>query len=115
MVCWCMIDISSVVVAGPAQVVVQPSTVIVQGIGDGATALEKLLDVARRVRPRGQNPAARRLQALDRVLSAQAQDAQAGALGSTLWQAVEPLSSWARDHVSEILTSRKQFDKRDAR
>jgi hypothetical protein len=62
------------------------------------------------VRPRGQNPAARRLQALDRVLSA-----QAGALGSTLWQAVEPLSSWARDHVSEILTSRKQFDKRDAR
>ena len=36
-------------------------------------------------------------------------------LGSTLWQAVEPLSSWARDHVSEILTSRKQFDERDAR
>ena len=35
-------------------------------------------------------------------------------LGSTLWQAVEPLSSWARDHVSEILTSRKQFDERDA-
>ena len=31
-------------------------------------------------------------------------------LGSTLWEAVEPLSSWARDHVSEILTSRKQFD-----
>jgi DNA-binding HxlR family transcriptional regulator len=36
-------------------------------------------------------------------------------LGSTLWQAVEPLSSWARDHVSEILTSRKHFDERDAR
>jgi DNA-binding HxlR family transcriptional regulator len=35
-------------------------------------------------------------------------------LGSTLWQAVEPLSSWARDHVSEILASRKQFDERDA-
>src|SRR3982074_2804958 len=31
-------------------------------------------------------------------------------LGSTLWEAVEPLSSWARTHVSEILTSRKQFD-----
>jgi DNA-binding HxlR family transcriptional regulator len=31
-------------------------------------------------------------------------------LGSTLWEAVEPLSSWARDHLSEILTSRKQFD-----
>ncbi len=35
-------------------------------------------------------------------------------LGGTLWQAVEPLGSWARDHVSEILTSRKQFDQRDA-
>jgi DNA-binding HxlR family transcriptional regulator len=35
-------------------------------------------------------------------------------LGSTLWEAVEPLGSWARDHVSEILTSRKQFDERDA-
>ena len=31
-------------------------------------------------------------------------------LGSTLWEAVEPLSSWARTHLSEILTSRKQFD-----
>ena len=31
-------------------------------------------------------------------------------LGSTLLEAVEPLSSWARDHVSEVLTSRKQFD-----
>jgi DNA-binding HxlR family transcriptional regulator len=31
-------------------------------------------------------------------------------LGSTLWKAVEPLSSWARTHLSEILTSRKQFD-----
>src|SRR5258705_7914948 len=31
-------------------------------------------------------------------------------LGSTLWEAVEPLSSWAQAHVSEILTSRKQFD-----
>jgi DNA-binding HxlR family transcriptional regulator len=35
-------------------------------------------------------------------------------LGSTLWQAVEPLSSWARAHVSEILTSREQFDEKDA-
>jgi DNA-binding HxlR family transcriptional regulator len=36
-------------------------------------------------------------------------------LGSTLWKAVEPLSSWARAHVSEILTSRKRFDEKDAR
>jgi DNA-binding HxlR family transcriptional regulator len=33
-------------------------------------------------------------------------------LGSTLWAAVEPLGSWARAHVSEILTSRKQFDEK---
>jgi DNA-binding HxlR family transcriptional regulator len=31
-------------------------------------------------------------------------------LGSTLWKAVEPLGSWARAHVTEILTSRKRFD-----
>jgi len=31
-------------------------------------------------------------------------------LGSTLWQAVEPLGSWAQAHVGEILASRKQFD-----
>ena len=31
-------------------------------------------------------------------------------LGGTLWKAVEPLGSWARTHLSEILTSRKQFD-----
>ena len=31
-------------------------------------------------------------------------------LGSTLWQAVEPLSTWARAHVGKILTSRQQFD-----
>src|SRR6202165_769643 len=36
-------------------------------------------------------------------------------LGSTLWDAVEPLSSWARSHVTEILRSREQFDKKDAR
>jgi len=35
-------------------------------------------------------------------------------LGGTLWAAVEPLSSWARAHVSEILTSREQFDEKDA-
>ena len=31
-------------------------------------------------------------------------------LGSTLWDAVEPLSSWARAHLGEILLSRRQFD-----
>src|SRR6476661_7398908 len=35
-------------------------------------------------------------------------------LGRGLWEAVEPLSSWARAHVSEILTSREQFDEKDA-
>jgi DNA-binding HxlR family transcriptional regulator len=35
-------------------------------------------------------------------------------LGSTLWEAVEPLGSWARTHVREILTSREQFDQKDA-
>jgi DNA-binding HxlR family transcriptional regulator len=35
-------------------------------------------------------------------------------LGSTLWDAVEPLSLWARAHLSEILTSREQFDAKDA-
>ena len=35
-------------------------------------------------------------------------------LGSSLWEAVEPLGSWARAHVSEILTSREQFDEKDA-
>src|SRR5258708_34372305 len=33
-------------------------------------------------------------------------------LGSTLWRAVEPLGSWARAHVSDILTSREQFDEK---
>jgi DNA-binding HxlR family transcriptional regulator len=36
-------------------------------------------------------------------------------LGSTLWHAVEPLSMWARAHVSEILRARAQFDKRKTR
>jgi DNA-binding HxlR family transcriptional regulator len=31
-------------------------------------------------------------------------------LGARLWEAVEPLGSWARAHVSEILTSRSKFD-----
>ena len=35
-------------------------------------------------------------------------------LGGTLWKAVEPLSSWARAHLGEILSSRKRFDKRAA-
>jgi len=35
-------------------------------------------------------------------------------LGSTLWKAVEPLSSWARVHVIEILTSREKFDEKDS-
>ena len=35
-------------------------------------------------------------------------------LGSTLWEAVEPLSSWARAHVREILASRERFDGKGA-
>ncbi|HEY4369130.1 MAG TPA: helix-turn-helix domain-containing protein [Steroidobacteraceae bacterium] len=35
-------------------------------------------------------------------------------LGSTLWNAVEPLGSWARDHVGEILMSRAAFDEKTA-
>jgi DNA-binding HxlR family transcriptional regulator len=35
-------------------------------------------------------------------------------LGSSLWEAVEPLGSWARAHLSEILASREQFDEKDA-
>jgi DNA-binding HxlR family transcriptional regulator len=35
-------------------------------------------------------------------------------LGSTLWKAVEPLGSWARDHANEILVSREKFDGKDA-
>src|SRR5712692_11794111 len=34
-------------------------------------------------------------------------------LGGTLWQAVEPLSLWARAHVGEILKSRKKFDSKN--
>ena len=33
-------------------------------------------------------------------------------LGGTLWEAVEPLGSWARAHASEILVSREGFDGR---
>jgi DNA-binding HxlR family transcriptional regulator len=36
-------------------------------------------------------------------------------LGSTLWKAVEPLSSWAQTHLDEILASRKQFEKESAK
>jgi DNA-binding HxlR family transcriptional regulator len=32
--------------------------------------------------------------------------------GSTLWEAVEPLSLWARAHVGDILKSRQRFDER---
>ena len=35
-------------------------------------------------------------------------------LGSTLWAAVEPLSSWAREHLAEILASRKSFDGKES-
>ena len=35
-------------------------------------------------------------------------------LGGSLWKAVEPLGSWARAHLSEILASREQFDEKDA-
>ena len=35
-------------------------------------------------------------------------------LGSTLWQAVEPLGLWARAHASEIFVSREKFDGKDA-
>jgi DNA-binding HxlR family transcriptional regulator len=35
-------------------------------------------------------------------------------LGSTLWDAVEPLSSWARAHLSEIMKARRKFDGRSA-
>jgi DNA-binding HxlR family transcriptional regulator len=34
-------------------------------------------------------------------------------LGATLWQAVEPLSSWSQDHLREILASRERFDGKD--
>ena len=36
-------------------------------------------------------------------------------LGSTLWKAVEPLGSWARAHLSEILRSRQRFDEDGAK
>ena len=36
-------------------------------------------------------------------------------LGSTLWEAVEPLGSWAREHVSQILVSRQRFDEEAAK
>jgi DNA-binding HxlR family transcriptional regulator len=35
-------------------------------------------------------------------------------LGSSLWKAVEPLSSWAQAHVAEIVASREQFDRKDS-
>jgi hypothetical protein len=35
-------------------------------------------------------------------------------LDSTLWEAVEPLGSWARAHLGEILKSRQQFDQNAA-
>ena len=36
-------------------------------------------------------------------------------LGGTLWKAVEPLSSWARNHVDEIVASRDTFDEKSER
>jgi DNA-binding HxlR family transcriptional regulator len=35
-------------------------------------------------------------------------------LGSALWTAVEPLSTWARAHLNEIMISREEFDKRNS-
>jgi DNA-binding HxlR family transcriptional regulator len=35
-------------------------------------------------------------------------------LGGTLWEAVEPLSLWARAHLREILASRQRFDGKDS-
>jgi DNA-binding HxlR family transcriptional regulator len=35
--------------------------------------------------------------------------------GSTLWEAVEPLRSWAEIHLDEILASRKQYDQANAK
>ena len=36
-------------------------------------------------------------------------------LGGTLWEAVEPLSSWARAHLSQILRARKKFEEKSGR
>jgi DNA-binding HxlR family transcriptional regulator len=36
-------------------------------------------------------------------------------LGGTLWKAVEPLSSWARNHLDEIVASRGAFDEKSER
>lgn len=33
-------------------------------------------------------------------------------LGSTLWDAVEPLAAWANNHMAEIVTSRETFDEK---
>ena len=46
--------------------------------------------------------------------SPQRVDYQLTKLGGTLQKAVEPLGLWARAHVSEILKSREEFDKKDA-
>ena len=35
-------------------------------------------------------------------------------LGSTLWKAVEPLGTWAKDHVVEIHIARDRFDRKKA-
>jgi hypothetical protein len=32
-----------------------------------------------------------------------------------LWEAVEPLRSWAEIHLDEILASRKQYDQANAK
>jgi DNA-binding HxlR family transcriptional regulator len=39
-------------------------------------------------------------------------DYELTSLGRSLWQAVEPLGSWARGHVKEIARARDKFDKR---
>jgi DNA-binding HxlR family transcriptional regulator len=32
-------------------------------------------------------------------------------LGRSLWKAVEPLGSWARDHIGDIHKARDKFDR----
>jgi DNA-binding HxlR family transcriptional regulator len=46
------------------------------------------------------------------LTSPQRVDYELTELGGTLWEAVEPLGSWARAHGAAILSSREAFDER---